>query len=59
MGVRAGCGFREPDSAMGLVQSMLGVEEVGRRQPGVGPSGRGRAQVSAVALWVLVCKGWV
>lgn len=54
MGVRAGCGFREPDSAMGLAQSMSGVEKAGRRQPGVGPSGIGRAQLAAVALWVLV-----
>lgn len=50
MGVRAGCGFREPYSAMGLAQSKSGVERPGRRWPGVGPSGHGRALLSAVAV---------
>lgn len=50
MGVRAGCGFREPYSVMGLVQSKWGVERRGRRRPGVGPSGPGRALLFAVAV---------
>jgi hypothetical protein len=69
VGVRAGCGFREPDSAMGLAQGVLGAgaghgveeeEKQGERDGGGGGEAWGLLGLGGplVGCGYLCADGW-